>query len=169
MQWMIFLPRCCSNIFPHSEMIAPYGIWTQVRSFFFRWFSLLWLWLLYSLRNTACRQRPQSSSESLDFLELDLGGFSCPVNFTRLLRARLRPLGLLWGVLQPIVLCKGKPLYSATSHKVENQWKKTEGVRFNSLTVQNISGKRKMGRISGKIPQGAYSKMVHRAKREHTR
>ena len=68
-----------------------------------------------------------------------------------------------------VVLRKGKPLYSGTSHKVENQRKKAKGVRFNSLTVQKISGKRKMGKISGKIPQGAYSKMVHRAKREHTR
>ena len=68
-----------------------------------------------------------------------------------------------------VVLHKGNPLYSATSHKVENQRKKAEGVRFNSLTVQKISGTRKMGKISGKIPQGAYSKMVHRAKREHTR
>ena len=65
------------------------------------------------------------------------------------------------------MLRKGKPLYSCTSHRVENQRKKTEGVRFNSLTVQNISGKRKMRKIAGKIPQGVYRKMVHRAKRKH--
>ena len=49
-----------------------------------------------------------------------------------------------------MVLRKGKPLYSGTSHKVENQRKKAEGVRFNSLTVQNISGKRKMGKYREK-------------------
>ena len=66
-----------------------------------------------------------------------------------------------------MVLRKGKPLYSCTSQRVENQRKKTERVRFNSLTVQNISGKRKMGKIAGKIPQGVYCKMVRRAKRKH--
>ena len=49
------------------------------------------------------------------------------------------------------MLHKGKPLYSSTSHRVENQQKKIKGRRFNPLAVQMIYGERKIRKMAGKI------------------
>ena len=77
------------------------------------------------------------------FLDNDYPTVGCSMPQSNSKGLTLGTLSLMLHAVYSVVLHKGKPLYSATSHRVKNQQKKTEGVRFNPLTVQMFYGERK--------------------------
>ena len=74
----------------HCEGIEPHTF--CFLSLIFRLCGLCNCTVAFPYVTPHCRQSVASSSKSPDFIELDLGVYFGPVNFTRLHRARLRPL-----------------------------------------------------------------------------